>query len=621
MNNKIYNVIQSYADSGWLYLSVFLLSWMGLSAQQKQIDSLYNLLPDTVTSDDEFQQVERVMEEFFYQTDKRLQSEELSSRTKEDFINQLHERFQTPESRSKIFNAVFWAEKNSSKNYPISLSWYVYVSREKLATEEFVSKTLYLLSVPEFNHTKQALRVRMMLLDYYNSNQLHGEALSLIPIIESENKQFNYLIDTEHLVDLYASTYYNLKMFKKAILEWKELIQLLNNDGDTYRAISLTNNIGLAHEELGQIDTALQFYQIALSKLDSLLVSKETLKENISFRNSLLSNIARINLSKGQYASSFTTFINGLGFAKKNNFSPVSYYYNLALLFHEKNEDVTSLLYLDTLFIFKEDLELKTLTKAYQLDLICAINAGKKERAIHRNLMYSSLMDSIALRNVHSQYISALIKYKTKEKESELLSAKDEKNQLRSFLMLTILASVIVVLLISQRIKNIRQKVILEELKLSAEELKNDKLKSELEKKRKEIGTKLIYLVQKNEFISSITKRLKEINKSLNESGRKELYQIINELDSMSDVKIWSEFEVRFQEIHADFYNNLTQLYPNLTPNELKLCAFLKLNLSTKEISSITYQSTESIKMARYRLRKKLNLKRDANLTAFMSNI
>jgi len=130
-----------------------------------------------------------------------------------------------------------------------------------------------------------------------------------------------------------------------------------------------------------------------------------------------------------------------------------------------------------------------------------------------------------------------------------------------------------------------------------------------------------MYLVKKNEFIASVSKQLKAINKNLNESGKKELFQVIRELENMSEDDTWNEFEMRFKEIHEDFYTQLGQLFPNLTPNELRLCAFLKLNLSTKEISSITYQSPESIKTARYRLRKKLNLDRDSNLTSFLHSL
>ena len=90
-------------------------------------------------------------------------------------------------------------------------------------------------------------------------------------------------------------------------------------------------------------------------------------------------------------------------------------------------------------------------------------------------------------------------------------------------------------------------------------------------------------------------------------------------LNSSSDV--WEEFEVRFQDVHSDFYDNLNKKFPNLTPNEKKICSFLRLNMSTKEISAITYQSVRSIDMARFRLRKKLELDTDENLVSFLSQI
>jgi DNA-binding CsgD family transcriptional regulator len=80
------------------------------------------------------------------------------------------------------------------------------------------------------------------------------------------------------------------------------------------------------------------------------------------------------------------------------------------------------------------------------------------------------------------------------------------------------------------------------------------------------------------------------------------------ELRSSQDKHLWQEFEAHFTRVHSDFYQKLQEKYPNLTANEKKLCAFLRLNMSTKDISAITYQSINSITVARSRLRKKLNI-------------
>jgi hypothetical protein len=82
---------------------------------------------------------------------------------------------------------------------------------------------------------------------------------------------------------------------------------------------------------------------------------------------------------------------------------------------------------------------------------------------------------------------------------------------------------------------------------------------------------------------------------------------------------LWKEFECRFQQVHEQFYKTLTERFPDLTPSERRLCAFLKLNMTTKEISAMTRQNAKSIDVARTRLRKKLNLTgTDQNLITFL---
>jgi DNA-binding CsgD family transcriptional regulator len=87
-------------------------------------------------------------------------------------------------------------------------------------------------------------------------------------------------------------------------------------------------------------------------------------------------------------------------------------------------------------------------------------------------------------------------------------------------------------------------------------------------------------------------------------------------MQSNLDNTVWAEFEMRFQQVHQDFYRKLHETYPDLTPNEIKICAFLKLNMTTKDISAITFQSVKSIQIARTRLRKRMGIERDENLVA-----
>jgi DNA-binding CsgD family transcriptional regulator len=75
------------------------------------------------------------------------------------------------------------------------------------------------------------------------------------------------------------------------------------------------------------------------------------------------------------------------------------------------------------------------------------------------------------------------------------------------------------------------------------------------------------------------------------------------------------------KRVHTNFHKQLSEQYPELTPNERKLCALLKLNMSNKQIAQITFQSEEALKKARLRLKKKLNLDKETSLLAFIQGL
>lgn len=146
-------------------------------------------------------------------------------------------------------------------------------------------------------------------------------------------------------------------------------------------------------------------------------------------------------------------------------------------------------------------------------------------------------------------------------------------------------------------------------------------LHQELEYKNKKLMSNLMFLLQKNELISNLAEKLRELKKLKKPQSDKLISEVILSLKQHLNHESWEEFDVYFQEVHFEFYNKLTSRY-QLTPNELKLAAFTKLNLSSKEISSLTGQSTRTIDVGRYRLRKKLGISNsEVNLTTFLNSI
>jgi DNA-binding CsgD family transcriptional regulator len=151
--------------------------------------------------------------------------------------------------------------------------------------------------------------------------------------------------------------------------------------------------------------------------------------------------------------------------------------------------------------------------------------------------------------------------------------------------------------------------------------MEKQNLELELEFRNKELSTHVMYLFKKNEFISSIISKLLAVKSKNHSEDNMWIMEILREMQSNVDNTVWEEFERRFQQVHEDFYEKLRLKYPDLTPNEIKICAFLKLNMTTKDISAITFQSVKSIQVARNRMRKKMGIIRDENLISIIQQL
>ncbi len=143
----------------------------------------------------------------------------------------------------------------------------------------------------------------------------------------------------------------------------------------------------------------------------------------------------------------------------------------------------------------------------------------------------------------------------------------------------------------------------------------NVKLTEEISLKKQEITLNEMRNTKSKELIDEIASKIKGTS---GEGRSKGIDKLVSELSSTYSDKRWADFEIRFSQIHAHFYENLTAAFPNLTMHERRLSAFLKLQMTTKEISNLTGQSPRSIELARTRLRKKLGLTNsDQNLYDF----
>ncbi len=150
--------------------------------------------------------------------------------------------------------------------------------------------------------------------------------------------------------------------------------------------------------------------------------------------------------------------------------------------------------------------------------------------------------------------------------------------------------------------------------------LRNEKLEGEIDFKNAELASSAMHLVKKGELFTKIKSELIHVMKGLENpeavAGLKKMIKTLTEDDNLD--KEWENFAKHFDKVHSDFLNELKEKHPAITPNELKLCAYLRMNLSTKEIAQLMNISVRGVEISRYRLRKKLQIPPEASLFDYL---
>ena len=147
-------------------------------------------------------------------------------------------------------------------------------------------------------------------------------------------------------------------------------------------------------------------------------------------------------------------------------------------------------------------------------------------------------------------------------------------------------------------------------------EIRNAKLQHEIDSKNRELAVSTMSLIKKNEFLNSIKDQLRAVKET------SDIRAVIRTIDrNISNEDDWKFFEEAFTNADKDFLHKIKEAHPELTPNDLKLCAYLRLNLSSKEIAPLLNISVRSVEVKRYRLRKKMDLAHEKGLTEYILEI
>jgi DNA-binding CsgD family transcriptional regulator/cell division protein FtsB len=159
-----------------------------------------------------------------------------------------------------------------------------------------------------------------------------------------------------------------------------------------------------------------------------------------------------------------------------------------------------------------------------------------------------------------------------------------------------------------------KKEAALKELESSQEiiKLNNEKLRSDIDSKNRELASSTMNMIKKNDFLNNIKNELVT-------GGDKNVSKVVKIIDkNLNNTDDWKMFQEAFNNADKNFLKKVKDKHANLTPNDLRLCAYLRLNLSSKEIAPLLNISPRSVEVKRYRLRKKMELPHDSNLTSYI---
>ncbi|MEZ5082807.1 MAG: tetratricopeptide repeat protein [Bacteroidales bacterium] len=512
--------------------------------------------------------------------------------------------------------AIFIAESINDEEGKAEAQYYIaqalIINRDNAGAFDLLSESLLIFETNK--NEKWIAKVSLLLASEYKRRYEFEQALRLLYNALTLFKERENEIMLASTYTIIGGVYFDQGNTEKAFENYQNALSIFIKINNKKGASYTYNNIGEIYRLEGQSKDALLYYNKAIdynedpgrkeflavvyqnmgivhlnqNKYDSAYYFL-TLSENLSRQIDIPERNASINISLGKYH------------LKQGNLEKSLNYF---LTGYE-----TSLLYSNLLSIKDAALGLSDVF-AQQKNFRKAYYYHNEYKVVSDSILKISNLGKIAQIEMKNLY----------DNEQKIREMERQKTSLK-YVTLAICLSFVLILLIllygRQRIKLKHSHIVAENM-----QLEHISLKDEIDFKNRELTTNVMYLVNKNELLNLITEKLQKSKSKFSPENRKKVESIILNLQQNLDKDIWKEFESRFREVHKDFYEKLVEKFPHLTEKDKKLCALIKLNLSTKEISTLSHLNINSVEVARTRLRKKLNIsKTDIGLNKFLSGI
>jgi tetratricopeptide (TPR) repeat protein len=398
-----------------------------------------------------------------------------------------------------------------------------------------------------------------------------------------------------------GSDYKYIKAYDKALVYYEKSLAISREEGVPADIAVALNNLGTAYEAMGNDSAAFKCY--------SQCYDFYRQGNNMNGLSIYHNNIGSIFLHAKQYEQAIENFRLALRYRKltTDKRRAAIILDNIGSYFYVTNQYDSSIFYYKQSLKIASELGIKeTMASGY---LALSMNYIKKKMpydAYQELLEFNHLKDTVqdAQKSIEIAKIEESFQAYKEQLESD-----NEKEKHRLFYVIYVLSILLFSLGFLLLLKWYRKSVQKHEKFHTDLVEEKSKIELDLSDKNKELITYSLQIAQKQEIDLALAERIRiEIHNSSGETKVKLQSILANIIQESQRINIWEDFEIRFNQVNQNFYKNLIEKFPSLTQNEKRLCAFTKLNLTTKEITIITGQSPHSINVARTRLRKKIGI-------------
>jgi hypothetical protein len=438
------------------------------------------------------------------------------------------------------------------------------------------------------------------------------------------NEIFTRVKDKENLaknLNKIGAAYYYGKQYGIARSKFSEAQEIYKQLGNRNGMATSHGLIGQTHEKIGQYQTSMRYQRLALKQFQQ---SRDNIGLAKIYEN--MGSVYEDTLPMDSALKYYSLALN-LNKAFGNEPAQLEIINNIGDVYRKTNR------YKEALSFTKiaRDKALK-LNDQYQLsasyrDLSKTYDLMKKyDSAYHYSELGRNIFLQIFTEDNNKQLALLQTLFEIQQKDDAIERFENDRQANHYIIMATVL---IILLLISlaasiisrQRLK-IRNEQKLNEQNQSLYEAQKSAIGAELELKSKELTSNTLHVIQSNQFLDELRVELLQMVKDEKRDQKKQMQHIVQKItQNINHDNHWKEFSSMFEQIHQTFFDNLKKYGEDLTANDLRLVALIKMNLSSKDMALLFGISQDSLRVARYRLRKKLNIAQGENLSTFIQTL